>query len=75
MRFFLAFMLGTAGNLAVFSTFTWMNGTPVPSARTPWALLSYPTGSSALTLVISFLIYFLFLVICVLFPRRNNPAR
>ena len=63
-------MLGTILNLALFAGFAYMNGTPVPSVKTPVALLTYPTGSVTDTLVIAGVVYFFCLAACVL-PRRR----
>jgi hypothetical protein len=76
LRIFLAFVLGTVANLAIFGVIATANGTPVPSWRSPHALLMYPTDSVAGTVVLAWVVYFLFLVItCVIFPKRNSSAR
>lgn len=72
LRIFWGFVLGTVLNAAIFGTITWANGTPVPSVRTPVALLTYPTDSVWLTVVMAWVIYTGSLIItCWLIP----PAR
>lgn len=76
MRIFLGAAGGTMLNLILFGTFTYLNGTPVPSVKTPGALLAYPTGSWVTTLAITGIVYFLcLLVTCVLIPRRLPACR
>ena len=70
MRIFWGAVTGTVLNFGLFAGFTYLNGTPVPSARTPVALLNYPTGSWVTTLVVAFVMYFLSLLVsCVLIKR------
>ena len=57
LRLFMGFVLGTTLNGIIFTGFTWVNATPVPSMRTPGALLRYPTGNPWLTLGISGFLY------------------
>ena len=70
MRIFWGAVLGTVLNLGLFGGFTYMNGTPVPSIKTPVALLTYPTGSVTDTLVIAGVVYFFCLTACAL--RRRS---
>ena len=71
MRIFWGAVLGTVLNLALFTFCTYLNGTPVPSIRTPVALLAYPMDSATGTLVTAGIIYFISLVItCILVPRK-----
>ena len=66
-------MVGTVLNLALFTGFTYLNGTPVPTVKTPATLLTYPTGSVTNTLVIAGVVYFLcLLVTCILIPRKTR---
>ena len=71
MRIFCGTMLGTVLNLGLFAGFTYLNGTPVPSVKTPVALVAYPTGSVTDTLVIAGVVYFLCLVATCL--RKRSP--
>ena len=70
MRIFCGTMLGTVLNLGLFAGFTYLNGTPVPSVKTPVALVAYPTGSVTDTLVIAGVVYFFCLTACA--PRRRS---
>ena len=70
MRIFCGTMLGTVLNLGLFAGFTYLNGTPVPSVKTPVALVAYPTGSVTDTLVIAGVVYFFCLTACAL--RRRS---
>lgn len=73
LRVFLGAVAGTMINLGFFGWLTALNGTPVPSARTPTALLAYPTGSVTATLVVAWAVYFTCLLVsCVLIPRRTR---
>jgi len=75
LRVFLAFASGTAVNFGCFLAFTYANGTPVPSVRTPLALVSYPTGSAWTTLLVAGVIYFAFLAIFLLSYHGEKTAR
>jgi len=70
MRIFWGAVLGTVLNLGLFGGFAIANGTPVPSIKTPVALLTYPTGSVTDTLVIAGVVYFFCLTACAL--RRRS---
>ena len=72
VRIFWGAVLGTVLNLGLFTGFAYLNGTPVPSVRTPAALLTYPTGSAAATLVVAGIVYFLCLLVCALIPRASE---
>ena len=73
MRIFWGAILGTVLNLALFTGFAYMNGTPVPSVKTPVALLAYPTGSVTDTLVIAGVVYFLCLAATCIRRRPSSP--